>query len=201
MKIYLIRHGESVDDIEDCYGGVADFPLTEAGRQTAKVLAQKLVESKIEILYSSPFKRASETAAIITEYLNCEIKIISDLKERNSYGVISGVNRTKAKQIFDHVFSQLHGKPGDYYADERILGDEPVTMFDTRVRSVFDQILKDAAGKKIIGIVTHGNVTRSIYRNILGVVGKVELDLLALTIINYSSGKLAIEKSDGVAVK
>ena len=29
MKIYLIRHCESEDDILDCYGGCADFDLTE----------------------------------------------------------------------------------------------------------------------------------------------------------------------------
>lgn len=32
MKIYLIRHSESIDDIENCYGGIADFELTENGK-------------------------------------------------------------------------------------------------------------------------------------------------------------------------
>lgn len=31
MKIYLIRHSESIDDIENCYGGIADFDLRENG--------------------------------------------------------------------------------------------------------------------------------------------------------------------------
>ena len=31
MKIYLIRHIESIDDIENCYGGIADFDLRENG--------------------------------------------------------------------------------------------------------------------------------------------------------------------------
>lgn len=31
MKIYLIRHIESIDDIENCYGGIADFDLSENG--------------------------------------------------------------------------------------------------------------------------------------------------------------------------
>lgn len=36
MKIYLIRHSESIDDIENCYGGIADFDLTENGKTKVK---------------------------------------------------------------------------------------------------------------------------------------------------------------------
>ena len=31
MKLLLVRHGESVDDLTDSYGGWADFPLTPKG--------------------------------------------------------------------------------------------------------------------------------------------------------------------------
>lgn len=200
MRIYLIRHGESVDDIEDCYGGIADFELTESGMQTAKMLAAKLADSRIELLYSSPYQRAAETANIIASALGCEIKTIPDLRERNSYGVLSGVNKAKAKTIFAHLLSTVHGKVGDYYVSESIVGDEPVSAFDSRVRSAFKQILADAHDKAVVGIVTHGNVTRSVYRHILGVSGKVDLDLLAITVIDYSSGRFAIESSEGVSV-
>ncbi len=201
MKIYLVRHGESVDDVEDCWGGSADFILTDSGRETAKQLASKLCPSKIEILYTSPLRRASETADFIAHATGCKIKIIPDLKERNSYGVISGINKAKAKDIFGYLFSNLKGKPGDYYAGESIVGDEPVPEFDARVRAAFSKILSDSKESKVIGIVTHGNVTRSVYRNILGIAGKVDLDLLAMTVINYDNETFAIERSEGVVVK
>jgi broad specificity phosphatase PhoE len=190
-----------VDDIEDCYGGIADFPLTDAGRQTAKALADKLANSKIELLYTSPYRRAAETASQIANALDRPIKTIPDLRERNSYGVLSGVNKAKAKEIFAHVLSQLRGKPGDYYTGEGIPGDEPVGAFNARVKAAFTEILSTAQGKAVVGIVTHGNVTRSVYRNILGVSGKVDLDLLAVTVIDYSNGKLTIESSEGISVK
>ena len=200
MKIYLVRHGESVDDIEDCYGGIADFSLTEAGQKTAEKLADKLKDSEIKILYTSPYKRAFETAEIISKSLNCEIKTIQALRERNSYGVLSGVNKAKSKEIFSNIFQNLKGKPGDYYADESVPGDEPKNLFNQRVQSAFDEVIKDADGVDTIGIVTHGNVTRSIYKNILGVKGKVGLDLLAITIINYELSTIRIEDSQGVDV-
>lgn len=48
MKIYLIRHSESIDDIEDCYGGIADFDLTENGKNKVKENTKKLDCCKIE---------------------------------------------------------------------------------------------------------------------------------------------------------
>jgi broad specificity phosphatase PhoE len=201
VKIYLLRHGESTDDIVDCYGGIADFPLTDAGRKTAKELAAQLADSGIQVLYSSPYKRAYETATVVGEALGCEVNVIHHLHERNSYGVLSGVNKAKAKEIFAHIVDQLKHKPGSYYSDELLPGAEPRDEFDDRVRNAFDQVVGDAAEYDVIGIVTHGNVTRSTYRNILGVTGKVSLDLLAITVINYEPPVVKIEQKRGVEVE
>ena len=201
MKVYMLRHGESVDDIEDCYGGIADFPLTEAGRRTAEELATKLADTGIQMLYSSPYKRAHETATIVGKVLGCEVKTIYDLRERNSYGVLAGVNKTKAKEIFAHIVDQLKHKPGDYYSGELIPGAEPRDEFDDRVRKGFDEVARDAVGYDVIGIVTHGNVTRSIYRNILGV-RKVKPGLLAISVINYEPATIELdrERTQGVEI-
>lgn len=43
MKILFVRHGESVDDIEDRYGGSADFDLTKKGRKQVSVTAIKFL--------------------------------------------------------------------------------------------------------------------------------------------------------------
>ncbi len=200
MKIFLLRHGESIDDIEDCYGGIADFALTDAGKRTAEELAQELSGAGIQMLYSSPYKRAYETAIIVGRALGCDVRVIQDLRERNSYGVLSGVNKTKAREIFAHILDRLQHKPGDYYSDELVPGAEPRDEFDARVRSAFDQVVRDASEYDVIGVVTHGNVTRSIYRNILKVQGKVSLDLLAITVIHYEPEYVEIEEKRGVEI-
>ncbi|MCL4531415.1 MAG: histidine phosphatase family protein [Chloroflexi bacterium] len=201
MKIFLLRHGESVDDVEDAYGGIADFPLTDSGRQTAKALAGRLSGSGIEILYSSPYKRAHETATIVGNALNCKVEVVPDLRERNSYGVLSGVNKAKAKEVFSHILDQLKNKPGDYYSDELVPGAEPLPEFNSRVKRAFEEVIRNASGRNVIGVVTHGNVTRSIYRHILGVQGKVELELLAITVLDYQTGKVIIERKEGIEIK
>lgn len=68
MKVYLIRHSESIDDIENCYGGIADFDLTENGKNKV-VEARKQIDCYgIEKIYSSPYKRAYQTAQILNDF-------------------------------------------------------------------------------------------------------------------------------------
>lgn len=66
MKIYLIRHSESIDDIENCYGGIADFDLTENGKDKVKQYKKETDNYGIERIYTSPYKRAYQTAQILT---------------------------------------------------------------------------------------------------------------------------------------
>lgn len=56
MKIYLIRHSESIDDIENCYGGIADFELTENGKNKVKKYKERVQNYGIERIYTSPYK-------------------------------------------------------------------------------------------------------------------------------------------------
>lgn len=202
MKIVLLRHGESVDDLLDCYGGCADYDLSENGLKTAKEVAKELKNIKIDKIYSSPLKRAQQTAAAVDKIQKCGIKSAEKLYERNSYGILSGTNKDECKKIFAHLLKDIKGKVGDYYSTELVLGAEPVSEFDKRVKQGMLDIVKDAKQNSYntIAVVTHGNVTRSIYKNILKVNGKVDLDLLAVTYINYKH-KFVLESNKGVEIK
>ena len=201
MRVYLIRHGESMDDTEDCYGGIADFPLNEKGKKLGEELALKLKDSRIQRLYTSPYKRAYETAEIIDKVLNCSIKMVENLREYNCYGVLSGVNKDKAKEIFAHILNDPKYKDAGYYSGIAYPGGEPRDEFDARVKDAFGQVIKDAEGLSVVGIITHGGVTRSIYRNILKVEGEIKLDHLALTVINYIPAVIEIESMEGVRIE
>jgi len=200
MRLYLVRHGESQDDIEDCYGGIADFELTDRGRETARQLASRLHGCGISRVYASPYRRAAETAAIVADHLGCEVRTVDDLRERNSYGVLSGVNKDCAKTIFSRIIAAVNGKPGDYYSDEVVHGAEPVAEFDQRVKMALDQVASDAVDCSVICVVTHGNVTRSIYKNLLGTDRTVGLDLLAMTEMEWNGGDPVVLSSDGVTI-
>ena len=201
MRVFLLRHGESVDDVEDAYGGIADYPLTDAGRQTARELADKMTGERIEMVYTSPYKRALETAEILAHAWGSGLCIKDGLRERNSYGVLSGVSKNKAKEIFGSVLAQIKGKPGDYYSSELVSGAEPMSDVIARTKATIGEILASAESKyDVIAVVTHGNITRTIYEHVLHVKGKVGLDLLAITVLNWVPPDLRIERTEGVDV-
>ena len=80
MKIFLVRHGESTSDMEDRYGGHYDDHLTEKGKRQAQKVAKQLAGKGIEVIFSSPFHRARETAEIMSRDLKCPVKIVDDIK-------------------------------------------------------------------------------------------------------------------------
>lgn len=197
MKIYLIRHSESIDDIEDCYGGIADFDLSENGIK--KVEQFEIENLGIEKIYTSPYKRAYQTAKILNKKLNVDLEIIDNIRECNSYGILSGVNKEKAKKIFSYVFEMPKYKNTGYYLGTSFLGGEEINEFDKRVEEGITKIISKSKELNTIAIVTHGGVYRSIYKNILKVDKKLDqMDDLATTELKYNNGKFEIINKQGI---
>lgn len=199
MKIYLIRHSESIDDIQDCYGGIADYPLSETGKNKVIAYRHTLVDTGIEKIYASPYQRAFQTAQILNEVLQKNIETIEGIRELNSYGILSGVNKQQAKEIFAHVLKKPEYQKVGYYFGKTFLGGEDIQEFDERVKNGMEYILQKSSDLSVIAIVTHGGVYRSIYQNILKIDQKIEdLEDLATTILTYEKGNYKIVQTKGV---
>lgn len=199
MKIYLIRHSESIDDIENCYGGIADFDLSENGKAKVKERKKDIGKYGIERIYTSPYKRAYQTAQILNEDINVELKVIEDIRELNSYGILSGINKEFAKNIFSYVLQKEEYKNTGYYFGKTFLGGEDIGKFDRRIKKAIDFIIKDSKDLHTIAIVTHGNVHKSIFKNILKVDKEIEkIDDVATTILEYINGKFNIIETNGI---
>jgi broad specificity phosphatase PhoE len=66
-QIYLIRHGEVHNPHRLFYGRLSGFPLSEAGHRQARAAAERLGSKPLVAIFSSPRRRAGETAQIIAE--------------------------------------------------------------------------------------------------------------------------------------
>ncbi len=75
--IYLVRHGESLSNITKRYSGITDVELSENGRDQALIAAMNLKDATISNIFSSPLKRAFDTAKIISKENNFDINKIA----------------------------------------------------------------------------------------------------------------------------
>lgn len=151
--IYLVRHGECVDNVKHILNGHHDTPLTVFGRQQIGLTAKKLVKIKIKAIYSSPLLRAKQSALIMAKVLGFKPKdIVYDLGliERD-YGVLTGQPR-KDIPLFSKKI--LQGDKLEYFLDGR--GTEPFSQVYKRAKKVLTKLRLIAKEGSII-VVTHGD--------------------------------------------
>ncbi len=193
MKILFVRHGESVDDIEDRYGGSADFDLTEKGKSQVLESAKKIasLDEKFEIILSSPLKRASQSAEVISKELGLKVEIFEYLKERNLNGVLTGLVRSEAKVKYP-VVVETHNRW------EYVDGSERTEDFITRMRNGIKYLLKMEYNSLVA--VTHGLFLKTFFKEMMDIdIEKVGDGGFAL--LEEKDGKFNILKMEGIETK
>src|SRR3712207_163192 len=88
--IYLTRHGQTEWNLNKRLQGWKNSPLTKLGISQAKALGERLKDTQIDVIYSSPIERAYKTAEIIKGNKDIEIIKHDGLKEFN-YGDWEGL--------------------------------------------------------------------------------------------------------------
>jgi len=75
--VTFLRHGESVGNQENRFQGLADFPLTDKGREQARALVEHWRTEGVtfDLCLASPLLRAKETAEIVTAALNVPLEL------------------------------------------------------------------------------------------------------------------------------
>ena len=81
MKLYIIRHGQTDWNVEGKIQGRQDIPLNDMGRRQARALADGMKSRPVASVYSSPQKRAMETAEAIAGPLGLTVKAVPQLME------------------------------------------------------------------------------------------------------------------------
>ncbi len=150
IHILFTRHGETDWNREKKIQGHIDIPLNETGISQAKQLHEKLKDRKIDLIFSSPLKRAKDTAKFIRGERNIEIKEDILLMEE-FYGDMEGDPRVDNPKYFRQRNSFFKRYPkGESYFDVY-----------HRVATFFEKLKKEYDGKlDTILIVAHGGMSR-----------------------------------------
>lgn len=106
-RFYFIRHGETDFNKEKRYTGLYDIPLNKKGIEQVNQSLHLLNEQNISVIYSSPLKRALETAIIISKHLNIPIKIIDNFKERD-FGTFQAKKKPSYKKKYFYKGQTLY---------------------------------------------------------------------------------------------
>ncbi len=144
-KIYFVRHGDVVNPNKIWYGRLPGFPLSKLGKKQMQDTSEKLKDKNIDIIYSSPLLRASQSAEIIKQKLNLK-KIYFSKKILEVKSSLQGELDSTLKKINFNIFKS----PGNLAKGETI--DECLE----RMESFIKDVIKKHQGKNIV-VVSHGD--------------------------------------------
>lgn len=195
IKLVLVRHGQSLWNLENRFTGWTDVELSEQGIEEAKEAGKLLREEgyHFDIAYTSLLKRANDTLTYILEELNeknIPIEYSYRLNERH-YGALQGLNKDETRKQYGEEQVKLWRRSADVRPpaltkdDPRYPGNDPKyaslnldelplteNLLDTvnRVVPYYEEKIKPAllTGKKVI-IVAHGNSLRGLIKYLDGV--------------------------------
>ena len=159
-KLYLIRHGQSIYNLENRFTGWKDVDLTDLGTSQAKEAAKLLQDESFDLAFTSNLSRAQKTLDIILGELNMSLDVIKNeaLNERD-YGDLVSQNKSEAAEKFGEKQVQIWRRSFDTPPP----GGESLKMTLERTLPYFNSDIKPhlSDGKNII-LSAHGNSIRSI---------------------------------------
>lgn len=190
MKLVLVRHGQSVWNLENRFTGWTDVELSNNGIKEAKEAGKLLKENEFtfDVAYTSVLKRANETLNIILKELgeeNIPIHYSWKLNERH-YGALQGLNKDDTRKKYgdeqvkiwrrsafvrppllneeDDRYPGMDDKYKDLKKSELPLGE---CLMDTlkRVIDYYETEIKKSllSGQNVI-IAAHGNSLRALIK-------------------------------------
>jgi len=159
-KLVLVRHGQSLWNLEDRFTGWVDVPLTDKGREEARNAGKRLRDLRFDVAYTSVLSRAEETLDLILGVLRQLPPVIRDqaLNERH-YGDLQGLNKKRTAEL--HGADQVKLWRRSY--DVAPPNGEALKNTAERTLPFFERaILGDLLLGKNVLVVAHGNSNRSI---------------------------------------
>ncbi|HVJ48696.1 histidine phosphatase family protein [Desulfitobacterium sp.] len=163
-RVILTRHGETRWNLEGLVQGAMDSPLTEKGIRQAQVLANRLQDEGISVIYSSDLPRAIATADEIRKRLNLPEVFISAAMRELSFGDWEGRAWKDLRGAYPDLFKLWEESPHQV----QIPGGESILQVTERAWSFFSS-LPSKYPEQTICIVTHGMTLQLLVKKALGI--------------------------------
>jgi broad specificity phosphatase PhoE len=190
-ELILARHGETVWNVEKVYRGRTDVNLDEVGIKQAELLGKHLSDWELEAIYSSPLRRALDTANIIARYQKIGIHIDEGLIDFD-YGEWQSLSEQRVKNLYPTLHNEWHNNPHKV----RMPGGESLEDVKKRAIKVVDDVLSEYQGSVLL--VSHRVVNKVLICSLLGLGNSyfwnIKQDVGGITIFNYVDGRFILTK-------
>jgi broad specificity phosphatase PhoE len=190
-ELILARHGETVWNVEKVYRGRTDVNLDEVGVKQAELLGKHLSNWELEAIYSSPLRRALETANIIARYQKIGIHIAEGLIDFD-YGEWQSLSEQRVKNLYPTLHDEWHNNPNKV----RMPGGESLEDVKKRAIEVVNDVLSEYQGSVVL--VSHRVVNKVLICSLLGLGNScfwnIKQDVGGITIFNYVDGRFILTR-------
>ena len=173
-ELWLIRHGDAIPGPDEIIpSGIYDnLPLSQKGREQARLLAERLQQIHFDAAYSSPLRRCQETAAPVIEQLHLPLTLVEDVKEiylGNIAPVSASITNdnlvalSKALEERQIEIVRMASSSGNW---DSLQTSEPSKAFRQRVVAAIDGIAQRHIGDRVL-IFAHGGVINAYFAHLL----------------------------------
>jgi probable phosphoglycerate mutase len=151
MDIFIVRHGETDWNNQKRLLSYTDISLNSNGRDQVERLSQSLSQTHIDVIFSSPLKRAIETSQIVAQHHNNEIVLEESLREVNFGSQEGDTISTKFREglTLEEQYNYVHPE-GESLA-ERVI----------EIKKKLDKWQRQYSGRTIL-LSTHGYLKKAI---------------------------------------
>lgn len=188
--IYITRHGETEWNRQCRFQGSMNSELTEKGILAAELLSERIENIDLDLIITSPLKRAYHTAKIVRGNKNVEIIKNEGLKEIN-LGDFEGMKYDDIRKSYSDTIEGIQEDP----FTNRYPNGENLIEFYKRVEKAFKEVIEKCKGKRIL-IVAHGGTIKCIecyFRNI-----KIKKDWMNSVVNNCSLTCIKVDEENNM---
>lgn len=161
LRLYFMRHGETVWNTERRYQGMTDIELSQEGLRQAECAAKRFKNIKIDKIYASPLKRAMKTAEKIAAEKGLEIISEDDFREIH-FGEWEGKTVPELTEKYGESYTNFIREPHKY----GFPGEGSVENVINRIKPGIDRLIAEEKGNVLI--VSHGGIIRLMIMYIMG---------------------------------
>ncbi len=188
-NLYLLRHAQSEYNEKGIFQGRLDSDLTPLGFVQARLVAQELSDKGIEIIYSSPQRRAYKTALAVADVLGLEVIVDERIREM-SFGEYEGRHFWRLMEEEGELLRAWLSNP----VKNPLPTQEDMESFKNRVESFLMDILQERHTS--ILIVAHGGTLHAIVCLSLGLglenLWNIHMDNTGITQLRYKAGRFEL---------